>query len=93
MTKTLLADDVAIHAAMWDMMAGLDLVDALHRITQPTLVLVGEHDPSSPPAAARILAEHITASRMHVIPSASHMSPLKRPHIVNEYISRFVATI
>ena len=51
-SKTLLADDPLVHAAMWDMIAELDLVSQLHRIACPTLILVGESDPSSPPAAA-----------------------------------------
>lgn len=78
-TKTLLADDPLVHAAMWDMISALDLVSELHRITCPTLILVGEHDPSSPPAAARVLQENIAGARMHVIPDASHMAPLEKP--------------
>ena len=91
-TKTLLADDAAVHAALWEMIAELDLVDALHRIACPTLILVGEHDPSSPPAAARVLAERIAGSQMHVIAEASHMSPLERPNVVNGHLSRFLAS-
>ena len=92
-TKTLLADDAAVHAAMWDMIAGLDLAGALHRVTCPTLILVGEHDPSSPVAAAKILAERIAGSEMHVIPATSHMSPLERPDVVNGHMSRFLASL
>ncbi len=44
-SKTLLADDPLVHAAMWDMISALDLVSHLHRILCPTLVLVGEFDP------------------------------------------------
>ena len=57
--KTLLADDPLVHAAMWDMISALDLVAQLHRVSCPALILVGEHDPSSPPAAARVLQENI----------------------------------
>ena len=89
-TKTLLADDPLVHAAMWDMISALDLVSQLHRISCPTLILVGEHDPSSPPAAARVLQENITGSEMHVIPGASHMAPLETPGMINGHLQAFL---
>ena len=92
-TKTLLADDATIHAAMWEMIAELDLVDALHRVTCPTLILVGEHDPSTPPATAASLAQHIAGSRMHLIRKASHMSPLEQPDVINGHLARFFASL
>ncbi len=89
--KTLLADDPLVHAAMWDMIAGLDLVAKLHAIACPTLILVGEFDPSSPPAAACVLAANIRGAEMHVIEGASHMAPLERPDVVNGHLIRFLA--
>ncbi len=92
-SKTLLGDDAAVHAAMWDMISGLDLVDQLPRIACPTLVLVGEFDPSSPPAAARLLAGRIPDTRLHVIADASHMAPLEKPEIINGHLRRFLAEV
>jgi len=89
-TKTLLADDALVHAAMWDMISALDLVTELHRITCPTLILVGEHDPSSPPSAARVLQQSIAGSEMHVIPDTSHMAPLEKPDAINGYLVDFL---
>lgn len=89
-TKTLLADDPLIHAAMWDMISALDLVAQLHRVSCPTLILVGEHDPSSPPAAAQVLQENIVGARMHVIPDASHMAPLEKPDVINSLLKNFL---
>lgn len=89
-TKTLLADDALVHAAMWDMISALDLVADLHRITCPTLILVGEHDPSSPPSAARVMHQNIPRSEMHVIPNASHMAPLEKPDQINGYVVEFL---
>ncbi len=91
--KTLLADDKLVHAAMWDMISGLDLVSQLHNMSCPTLILVGEHDPSSPPAAAHILQDNIAGAEMHVIPDASHMAPLEQPDVVNRHIKRFLAKV
>ncbi len=89
-TKTLLADDPLVHAAMWDMISALDLVSQLHRISCPTLILVGEHDPSSPPAAARVLQENIQGAEMYIIPGTSHMAPLEKPDVINAYLQAFL---
>ena len=90
-SKTLLADDPLVHAAMWDMIAELDLVSELHRIACPTLILVGEFDPSSPPAAAHVLEQNIAGAEMHVIPAASHMAPVENPDVINAHLVRFLA--
>ncbi len=92
-SKTLLADDPLVHAAMWDMISLMDLVSQLHQIMCPTLVLVGEFDPSTPPAAARVLRDDIAGARMHLISRASHMAPLERPDEINAHLTRFLATI
>ncbi len=91
--KTLLADDPLVHGAMWDMISGLDLVPELHRIACPTLILVGEFDPSSPPAAARVLEAKIRGAEMHIIEGASHMAPLEKPDVINGYLTRFLAAL
>lgn len=58
-TKTLLGDDAAIHAAIWDVISNLDIDDRVSAIQCPTLVLVGEQDPSTPPLVAKALARKI----------------------------------
>ena len=92
-TKTLLSDDPEIHGAMWEMISGLDLVPRIGAVTCPTLILVGEHDPSSPPEAARLLRDHIAGGQMHVIPDTSHMAPLERPDAVNAFLVPFLASL
>lgn len=91
-TKTLLSDDPVVHATIWDMISGLDLVAELPRIDCPTLVLVGEHDPSSPIRAARELRDNIPGARLVVIANASHLSPLEQPEAVNVHIAGFLAS-
>jgi 3-oxoadipate enol-lactonase len=90
-TKTLLADDATVHAAMWDMISALDLAPKLGTIACPTLVLVGELDPSTPPAAARFLHENIAGATMQIIPEASHMVPFEKPEAVNAPLLRFLS--
>ncbi|WP_315837612.1 alpha/beta fold hydrolase [Bradyrhizobium prioriisuperbiae] len=89
-TKTLLADDPMVHAAIWDKIADFDVHDRLGEIGCPTLVLVGENDPSTPPTAASVLVDGIRNSRMVVIPQSSHMISVESPDAVNLEMNRFL---
>ena len=91
LTKTLLGDDAATHAAIWDIISGLDLDDRLHEILCPTLVLVGELDPSTTPAVARRLAGAIKRSSLIVVPKASHIVTVEAPSAVNTALLGFLA--
>jgi proline iminopeptidase len=46
----------------------------LANVRRPTLVVVGEHDRTTTPRAARILHEGIEGSELLVVPDAGHMS-------------------
>ena len=90
-TKTLLSDDPDTHAAIWDVIAGLDTHKRLREISCPTLVLVGQHDPSTPPAVAAQLATAIPNATLIVVPGASHIVTVEAPGAVNEALLRFLA--
>ncbi len=90
-TKTVLADDPATHAAIWDTIATLDVTARLGEIQCPTLVLVGEHDPSTPPSFARELAAAIRGAKLEIIPGASHIVTMEAPAAVNEVLLNFLA--
>jgi proline iminopeptidase len=51
----------------------------LTEIQKPTLVIVGEHDRTTTPRAARVLHEGIPNSELVVIPAAGHMSFVEQP--------------
>jgi pimeloyl-ACP methyl ester carboxylesterase len=51
-SKTLLAANPAVHAAVWEMIAAFDTHDRLKEITCPGLILVGDRDQSTPPSTA-----------------------------------------
>ena len=90
-TKTVLACDAEGHAATWDMIAGLDTQERLASLTCPTLVLAGAEDPSTPPAAARLIAERIVGAQVEIIPGASHMAQLEAPEVVSDLIGSFLS--
>jgi 3-oxoadipate enol-lactonase len=90
-SKTVLSDDPEVHAAIWEIIANFDVRDRLHEIACPTLILVGELDPSTPPSAASVMAERIPNARMVVLPNASHMIQLESPEAVNAELQQFFA--
>jgi len=89
-TKTLLGADPNVHAALWEMIADFDVLGRLPEVTAPTLVLVGEHDSSSPVSAARTLRDAIAGAELHVVADAAHLAPLERPDDVTSHIAAFL---
>ncbi|WP_168169506.1 alpha/beta fold hydrolase [Pseudonocardia sp. HH130629-09] len=89
-TRTLLAQDPQVHAAMWEMIAGFELAADLPRIGCRTMVVVGEHDSSSPVSAARQLRDTIPDARLRVVPAAAHLAPLEKPATVTRHLVGFL---
>ena len=56
-----------------------DYVPDLHRISKPTLVIVGEKDRTTTPRAARVLHDGIAQSELVVLPGVGHMSFVEAP--------------
>lgn len=56
-----------------------DYAPQLGRISRPTLVIVGEHDRTTTPRAARVLHAGIPGSELVVVPGAGHMSFVEAP--------------
>lgn len=67
-----------------------DTTASLARIAVPALILVGEHDALTPPAAARAMHERIPGSVLAVIPDAAHLAPLENPDVVNTHLRDFL---
>jgi pimeloyl-ACP methyl ester carboxylesterase len=67
----------------------MDMRHALPRLRVPTLVVVGEHDRVTPPAAAIELAGALPQARLVVIEGAGHMPMLERPLELNREIRAF----
>ncbi|HCA82114.1 MAG TPA: alpha/beta hydrolase [Bacteroidetes bacterium] len=67
-----------------------DTTAVLPRIKVPTLLLVGEHDALTPPAASEALQRQIPNAELHVIPAAGHMSNLENPGEFNRHLIDFL---
>ncbi len=93
-SKTVLGADPVVHAAIWELIANdFDVVARLGEIACPALIVVGERDPSTPPAAASVLAAGIRAAQHVVLPRVSHMATLEAPAAVNAHVERFLSSV
>ncbi len=67
-----------------------DSVTLLKEITCPTQIIVGEQDLPTPPADAKLMADHIPGACLTIIPRAAHLSNLEQPDLFNETICSFI---
>jgi pimeloyl-ACP methyl ester carboxylesterase len=73
-------------------MSNMDILDALSRLTVPTLVLAGSGDRLTPPShARRIAAELPQLAELVELPLSGHMAPLERPAEVNDRLRALAA--
>jgi 3-oxoadipate enol-lactonase len=61
----------------------------LGKIRVPTLVIAGAHDPATPPADGRFIAEHVSGAR-YVELNAAHLSNLEAEAQFNKEIAAFL---
>lgn len=67
-----------------------DFEAGIHRITLPTLIVVGdEDDPCIEPSL--FLKRHLPASGLAVFPKTGHVVNLEEPALFNEALERFIA--
>jgi pimeloyl-ACP methyl ester carboxylesterase len=72
-------------------LAALDLTRDAVRIGNPTLVLCGALDQTTPPALARELSQLIPGARYEDIPDCGHCPMLEQPALLTEKLQRFLA--
>lgn len=70
-----------------------DSVSLLSQITTPTQIIVGELDQATPPADAKLMADHIPDARLAVIPHAAHLANLEQPEAFNQIVSTFASEL
>ena len=67
-----------------------DIMDKVHQIKAPTLVICGTQDDMTPLKYSHYLVDKISRARMVAIQGASHMVFLEMPHEVNTAIEEFI---
>lgn len=88
-TKLLAQQQATYHAALWDTIATLDTLPGLRTLALPALLIVGEEDTSTPPAAAYTLAEALHTTNVQVVPQSSHFTNLDTPAAVTAHLRSF----
>jgi pimeloyl-ACP methyl ester carboxylesterase len=81
---------LSIAGTLLALAARTDTTDGLSRISVPVLILVGEHDVLTPPAASLAMHRRIPGSEVFIVPGAGHMSPLENTEYFNEKLLTFL---
>jgi 3-oxoadipate enol-lactonase len=61
----------------------------LPKITAPTLVIAGQHDPATPPEANEYISEHIPGAKYATL-DAAHMSNVEQPQAYTDAVLSFL---
>jgi len=62
----------------------------LGAIGVPTLVLVGDSDPLTPPAHSEEIASAVRDAKLKVVPDCGHLSPIEQPGAVSEALGEWI---
>ncbi len=68
----------------------MDQRDSIHSISTKTLVVVGEHDPSTPVSAAELIHERISSSELLIISDAAHFVNVEKASVFNKALLNFL---
>ena len=88
--KMILGTGVEGYIGCAEAIRDMDICDNLGNITAPTLVLVGEGDPSCPVEAAKVLHHGIRGSELVIIPEAAHLPNIEQRDRFNEVLVGFL---
>ena len=86
----LLRTDPEGYAGAAEAIAAADLTESTGRLTQPTLVLVGEQDLATPLASAHALRDAMPGARLVVIPDAAHIPTMQQADAVTAAMAGFL---
>ncbi|MFH0960383.1 MAG: alpha/beta hydrolase [Pseudomonadota bacterium] len=70
-----------------------DIMNQLHEINVPTLIVVGEDDSLTPVKYSKYLNENIKLSKMVQIPAAGHLVMMEKPEEFNSAVQPFVNSL
>ena len=68
----------------------MDLLDQLHTIAAPAMIVAGREDPSTPPEHGQAIADRIPGARFEILEGAAHLANLERgEELVRLYLEHF----
>ena len=71
----------------------LDYTERLSEITLPVQLIVGAEDPSTPPAASRVIEQEIAGASLTVIDNGSHLCNVEQPAAFNHALLGFLENV
>jgi 3-oxoadipate enol-lactonase len=74
------------YARACEAIAAMDLRPDLGRIAAPTLVIVGEDDPATPPPHGELIARGIAGARLERVASAAHLANVEQADAVTRLV-------
>jgi len=78
---------------LYECMLGLDLRSEVSRITQPTLIMHGDHDQIVPLQSSEWLVSQIPNAHLHIFQGAGHVPTMTQPREVADIINRYFERI
>jgi 3-oxoadipate enol-lactonase len=84
---------LSIAGTLLALAARTDTTESLGRISISVLIMVGESDVTTPPAASHAMHERIRGSELQIIPDAAHMSNLENAEVFNRHLLAFLARV
>ena len=73
-----------------DAISKIDLLDRLHEIKCPALIMVGEHDHGTPPEMSRQMHANMAQSEFLMIPNAAHIASIEQEAVFNSAMLTFL---
>ena len=70
--------------------AAMDQRESIRAIDRPTLVVVGEHDPGTPPSAAELIHGRIAGSKLVVLEDSAHFCNIEQAGAFNAALEEFL---
>jgi pimeloyl-ACP methyl ester carboxylesterase len=91
--RTLATTDVDVWAKVFPSLVDFDLSESLEAVSVPALVVVGDKDRLTPPAAARHMADTIPGSRLLILEDAGHCAFLEEHEVLDAEIAAFAGEV
>jgi len=82
-------DRIGVTRAVHGVVSRTSILERIHEIRLPTLILTADHDRATSPKKARNMHERIDGSELVTITDAGHMTPAERPDEVNRALLAF----
>ncbi|RFF27261.1 MULTISPECIES: alpha/beta fold hydrolase [unclassified Wenzhouxiangella] len=86
-------DRIGVSRAVHGVVSRKSILERIHQIQLPTLIIAADQDRATPPARARNMQERIDGSKLVMIEDSGHMTTAEKPDEVNRVLEEFYASL